>query len=101
MPSWLMDSRVIGTIGLCLDILGAIFVAIEVVKIYKGDIVGTVENTWHDQGTRYNHPHSGRKRVRVESVPYQDHPTGYWITEAKADSLAGSHPDVVPQPLLT
>jgi hypothetical protein len=50
MLSWLMDSRVIGTIGLCLDIIGAILVAVEVVKIYKGNITSAVNGAWNDRG---------------------------------------------------
>ncbi len=45
-----MCAKVVGTIGLSFDIIGAILVAIEVVKVYRGKIMGTVDDTWLELG---------------------------------------------------
>jgi hypothetical protein len=45
-----MDPKIIGTIGLCFDIFGAFFVAVEVVKVYRGNMTGSVSDTWFDLG---------------------------------------------------
>ena len=37
-----MDAKILGTIGLVLDIIGAILVAFEVVKVYRGQIVSNL-----------------------------------------------------------
>ncbi|MBW2621510.1 MAG: hypothetical protein JRD68_01270 [Deltaproteobacteria bacterium] len=45
-----MISQIIGTIGLSCDIFGALLVAIEVFRIYRGELTGTIEKTWQDLG---------------------------------------------------
>lgn len=45
-----MDPKIIGTIGLCFDIIGACLVAIEVVKVYRGHLTASVNDTWHEIG---------------------------------------------------
>ena len=37
-------------VHVCLDIVGAVFVAIEVVNVYKGRITSSVDGTWKDLG---------------------------------------------------
>lgn len=43
-------SKIIGSIGLVFDIVGAIFVAYEVVNVYRGSITGTINGTWNGLG---------------------------------------------------
>jgi hypothetical protein len=45
-----MCSQIIASIGLAFDMVGAVLVAIEVVRVYRGPIAGTIENTWEESG---------------------------------------------------
>jgi hypothetical protein len=44
-----MYAKVVGTIGLVFDIVGAVLVAIEVVKVYRGPISGG-NGSWKEVG---------------------------------------------------
>lgn len=47
-----MCGKVVGTIGLSFDIIGAFLVAVEVVKVYHGNISGTVDGPMGKFGKR-------------------------------------------------
>jgi len=45
-----MCAKIIGTIGLLSDMVGAILVAIEIVKVFRGPITSGIRGTWNDMG---------------------------------------------------
>ena len=45
-----MCPKVIATVGLTFDMIGAVLVAIEVVKVYSGEITGGMEALMIDMG---------------------------------------------------
>ena len=56
-----MCPQLVGSIGLMFDIIGAIFVAIEVVAVYRGSLTGSTWKTINKPNEEYV-SHEKRKR---------------------------------------